>query len=153
MPYIKNSVAYDHDFWYTFVKWYLQVSSFFGHFQFLGYCRGKRAKKTQNDNKFCLTLYLRNCILGTVSHMVRVLHLCKMMIYPAIFFHYFKILIFQVFQVNANRKFWGVCAPPSSHVCNFLWIGLTSGNKVLKKQLFHLGIAYAVLTLYNYSFP
>ena len=105
----------------------------------------KRPKMTINSVSLC--------ILGTVSHMVRVLHLCKMMIYPAIFFHYFKILIFQVFQVNANRKFWGVCAPPSSHVCNFLWIGLTSGNKVLKKQLFHLGIAYAVLTLYNYSFP
>ena len=38
-------------------------------------------------------------------------HMCKMMISWAIFFQFFKILIFQVFQsssINAKRKFWGV---------------------------------------------
>ena len=46
------------------------------------------------------------------------LHMCKMMISPAIFFHFFKILIFQVFQgssINAKRKFWGV--PNLLHMC------------------------------------
>ena len=29
-PYLRNSIAYDHDFWYTIVEWYLQeFSSFF----------------------------------------------------------------------------------------------------------------------------
>ena len=45
-------------------------------------------------------------------------HMCKMMISPAIFFHFFKILIFQVFQsssINAKMKFWGV--PHLPHMC------------------------------------
>ena len=45
-------------------------------------------------------------------------HMCKMMISPAIFFHFFKILIFQVFQsssINAKVKFWGV--PHLLHMC------------------------------------
>ena len=46
------------------------------------------------------------------------LHMCKMMISPAIFFHFFKSLIFRVFQnssINAKRKFWGV--PHLPHMC------------------------------------
>ena len=36
--YLRNSIGYDHDFWYIFVKWwYLQVLfSFFQNFYFLG---------------------------------------------------------------------------------------------------------------------
>ena len=53
VPYLRNR-AYDHDFWYTCVKWW----------------------------------YLQQ-----------------------IYFHFFKILIFRVFQsssINVKRKFWGV---------------------------------------------
>ena len=29
MPYLRNSIAYDHDLWCTYVKRYLQVFHFF----------------------------------------------------------------------------------------------------------------------------
>ena len=65
----------------------------------------KWQKMTQNDKKNFVSLL----ISGTALHMTVVLvHLCKMMISPAVFFHFFKILIFQVFQtssINAKRKF------------------------------------------------
>ena len=55
-------------------------------------------------------------------------HMCKRMISPAIFFHFFKILIFQVFQsssINAKRKFWGV--PHLLHMCViFFFLGIIS---------------------------
>ena len=39
-PYFRNSTAFDHNFWYTCLKWYLQVFfslfSFFWSFHFLG---------------------------------------------------------------------------------------------------------------------
>ena len=48
MPYLMNSIAYDHDFWYTCVKWwYIHVLFFFSIFQnfdFAGCYGGKRAK-------------------------------------------------------------------------------------------------------------
>ena len=38
VPYLRNSIAYDHDFWYTCVKWwYLQgYFSVFQNYDFLG---------------------------------------------------------------------------------------------------------------------
>ena len=51
-------------------------------------------------------------------------HMCKMMISPAIFFCSFKILIFRFFQtspVNAKKEILR-CAPPSSHVWFFFCI-------------------------------
>ena len=45
-------------------------------------------------------------------------HMSKVMISPAIFFGFFKILIFRVFQsssINAKRKFW--CVPHFLHMC------------------------------------
>ena len=46
VPYLRNSKAYNHDFWYTCVKWwYVQaLFSFFWSFFFFGFLRGKRAK-------------------------------------------------------------------------------------------------------------
>ena len=39
-PYLRNSMAFNHNFWYTFVKWYLQVIfyffTFFWSFHFSG---------------------------------------------------------------------------------------------------------------------
>ena len=55
MPYLRNSIGYDHDFWYTCVL-NDEISRFFFHFYELfifwtvrvggGGARGKRAKKS-----------------------------------------------------------------------------------------------------------
>ena len=93
-PYIRNSVAYDHDFWYTCVNWgYFQVLfSFFKNFNFLGFQGSKRAKTVQNDKKFypsCFISHQRFIIW--LSFMV---HLCKMIISPGVFFIFSKIWFF-----------------------------------------------------------
>ena len=95
MPYLRNSVAY-HDVWYTFVKWwYLQVFfSFFFFFFFsflffrlLGRWKGKTWPKM--TKKFCLVRFIsQELYIIWLSFMV---HLCKMMISPGVFFHFFKI--------------------------------------------------------------
>ena len=37
VSYLRNSITYDHHFWYTCVKWYLQAFfSYFWNFDFLG---------------------------------------------------------------------------------------------------------------------
>ena len=51
-------------------------------------------------------------------------HMCKMMISPTIF-HFFKILMFQVFQkssINIKRKLWGV--PHLLHKCVIFYLSL-----------------------------
>ena len=58
-------------------------------------------------------------------------HMCKMMISPAIFFCSFKILIFRFFQtspVNAKRKFWGV--PHLRHMCDFFSVSLSNLSEI-----------------------
>ena len=53
-PYLRNSIAYDHDFWYTNVKWkYFQV--FFSFFSKLLKIAQKMA---QNGKKFCLLCFI-----------------------------------------------------------------------------------------------
>ena len=66
MPYLRNSIAYDHDFWYTSVKWwYLSVFFFFflkfSFFRLLGGKRGKKWPKMTKNYVWC-TSYLRNHI-------------------------------------------------------------------------------------------
>ena len=62
-PYLRNNAAYDHDFWYTIVKWwYLQVVfSFFQNFDFLGCEGGKRAENGPKweKNSVCVAPYLK----------------------------------------------------------------------------------------------
>ena len=50
-PYFRNSIAYDHDFWYTCLKWwYLQVFlALFEIFIFLAVRGGKGQKIAQNE--------------------------------------------------------------------------------------------------------
>ena len=62
MPYLKNSIAYDYDSWYTLAKWlYLQVFFFYflKIFIFWGCLWGKkRVKMAQNDKKLCVTFHI-----------------------------------------------------------------------------------------------
>ena len=99
--------------------WHLQMLfSFFQNFGFLG-CkagegRGKGKKMTRNEKKLSHSVSLEMYLIWLWF----VVFMCE--IYPAIFFHFFKILIFRVFQrssINAKRKFWK--RNPSSHVCDF----------------------------------
>ena len=50
--------------------------------------------------------------------------MCEMIMSPAIFVYFFKIVIFWVFQSssrNAQKEIM-MCAPRSSHVCDFSYI-------------------------------
>ena len=65
MPYLRNSIAYDHDFCYTRVKlWYLPAFfPFFWNCNFLGCYLGKRAKDCKiikSNNYICHVSYLMN---------------------------------------------------------------------------------------------
>ena len=73
VPYLRNSIAYNHDFWYSCVKWwYLQ--DFFFHFSFFFYIfifwavRGVKGQKKVQDNKNILSVALH--ISGTIYHMI-----------------------------------------------------------------------------------
>ena len=66
-PYIMKHTSYDHEFWYTCVKWWLLYFQDFD-ISFSGLLGGgevKGQKMAQNDNitknSVCLTLYLRSC--------------------------------------------------------------------------------------------
>ena len=65
--YLRNSVAYDHDFWYTCVKWWylLALLLFFFEFFFGGAVRGVKGKsiaQNENNNYSHHMPYLRNSI-------------------------------------------------------------------------------------------
>ena len=67
-PYLRNSKPYDHDFWYTCVKWwYLQVFlSFYWNFDFWGPIRGVKGKsraQNKNNNYILHGPYLWNSIM------------------------------------------------------------------------------------------
>ena len=111
MPYLRNSIAYDQDFWYICVKWwYLQTfSSFliFSFFRLLGVGwrwggRGKRAKMTQDDkkNSVCWTSYHRN----HTSYDLGWWYTCVQRIIYPVFLHFFEILIFRVISGAKEQK-------------------------------------------------
>ena len=105
-PYIMNSITYDHDFWWTCVKWwYLQaLFSLFWNFYFLGKLGGKWAKSSP---KWKITIIHLSHAISQEQYSVWLwflIHLCKMIIAPGIFFHFFKILIFWVFRRVKGQK-------------------------------------------------
>ena len=97
-PYLRNSIVYDHHFWYTCVKWwYLQTFFFFSVFQnfdFLGCYGGKRAKNSPNwQKKFWLSPFIsQESYIIQLSFMVHMLSI------------FFKILIFQVVKGEKSQK-------------------------------------------------
>ena len=97
-PYLRNSIAYDHNFWCSCIKlWYLHVS--FYHFfkilifQIVKWVEGQ--KMVQNDKKFCPShsIFQEQPNIIWLSFMV---HLCKNGDISKAFFHFFKILVFQI---------------------------------------------------------
>ena len=96
VPCLRSSIAYDHDFWYTSVKWwYLQVFWVFFSFFFLFFLRfsffrllgGKRAKNGSRWQKNLVNFISQEPYITWLSFMV---HLCKMMISPSVFFIFSK---------------------------------------------------------------
>ena len=114
-PYFRNSIAYDHDFWYTCVKWYHIISyciiryhisrCFFHFFKILIFwiVNGiKGQKMAQNDKKFCLSCFIS-----------QELYIIWIFIYGTVvwndtisrcFLNFFKILIFQVVREVKGQK-------------------------------------------------
>ena len=85
-PYLRNIIAYDHDFWYTCVKWWFLI------FWFVGGVESK--KMAQNDKKSCLLHFIsQEWYIIWLSFMM---HWCEMMISVGVFY-FFKIL-------NANHR-------------------------------------------------
>ena len=86
-PYPKNSIAYDHEFWYTCVKWwYLQVFFFFFFYIFIFWAvRGVKGQKWPKMTK-------KICLLQLISQEPYIIwlwfmvHLCKIMMALAFFF-------------------------------------------------------------------
>ena len=80
----------------------------------------------QNDKKFCLTLYLRNC----TSYDCGFCYTCVKWWYPQQFFSFFQKSDFSSFSkfINKCQKEILSCVSPSSHVCDFfvkLWFILS----------------------------
>ena len=92
VSYLRNSLAYGHNLWYTCVKWwYLQAfSSFSQNFNFLGCQWGNMAKNDPKWQKILSVISQKSYIM---SFMV---HLCKMMISSGIFFISFKFRFFRL---------------------------------------------------------
>ena len=82
VPYLRNSIAYDHDFWYTCVKCDIS-SSFFLYFHFSGWylLNGPRWQK-----KLCLLYFISQEPYIIVIYV----HLCTMMISLGVFFFIFS---------------------------------------------------------------
>ena len=80
-PYLRNSIAYDHDFWCTCVKWwYLQVL-FLQVFKILIFwvVSGVKGQKTvQNDKKICPSFLISQ--EPYITWLPFMVHMCKMII-------------------------------------------------------------------------
>ena len=126
-PYLSKHTSYDHVFCCTSLKcWHLQML-----FKILILWVVRGCKRAKNGPKW------QKSLCNSVSQELHfiwlwlLVHMCKMMISPAIFFlffHFFKILNFQVFKnssIIAKRKFWGV---PAFFTC--VWfLNCSNGTK------------------------
>ena len=104
-PYLRNRISSHHNFWHTQV-WNDDISRCLFHFFdiFIFWAvEGKKLSKMKNKNHMC-----------HVSHAISqeqysiwswfLVHLCKMMISPGIFFHFFEIFIFLAVRWLKGQK-------------------------------------------------
>ena len=84
-PYLRNSIACDHDFWCTIVKWWYIPGAFFHFFKILIFwvVGGTNVQKiVQNDKTFC-----PSCCISQEPYIIWLpfmVHMCKM-ISPGVF--------------------------------------------------------------------
>ena len=97
---ILKKVAYDHDFWCICVTWYLQV--FFHVSKLWCWWIGRKKNGPKWNSPKCPSRSIsQEPYIIWLSFMV---HLCKMVIAPGVFFHSFKILIFWVHMGAEGQK-------------------------------------------------
>ena len=90
VPYLRKCIAYDHEFWYTCVKWWYFFSLngvFFQFFKILSFWffRGVKGQKmVQNDKKS--------------------VQLCEMIISPGVFFIFSKFWFFRLLVGKRAKK-------------------------------------------------
>ena len=87
-PCLRNSIAYDHDFWCVYMC-KIMISqaffSFFWNFYFLGCYRGKRAKKHSPKWKLTIISITFTCYISETVFFFFLVHFCKMMISLGVF--------------------------------------------------------------------
>ena len=106
-PHFSKHKSYDGDLWYTCVKMITYPVTFFTFSEFWFYRllgggggRGgggvKGQKLAQSDKRLCLSNSMSQelCLIGLWF----LVHLCKMMIFCAVFSFFQKILIFWIFK-------------------------------------------------------
>ena len=103
---LRSNIAYDHDFWYTCVKWwYLQVFfAFFWSFIFLGAIRGVKGLKIPQNGQWQLHL---PCAISQEQCNIWswfLVPFCKMMISLGFFFHCFEIFIIWAVRVVKGKS-------------------------------------------------
>ena len=93
VPFVRNSIAYDHDFWYTLMISPDVMFSFSKFWLIFWVVRGVEGQKmVQNDKKFCL--------LHSISHepyiiwLSFMLNMWKMIISLCLFFYFSKFWFF-----------------------------------------------------------
>ena len=95
MPHLRNSIAYDHDFWYACVKynifWHFFHFLKFWIFRLLGGSKGKKWPKMTKRSVYC-ALDLRN----HTSHDLHLWYTCVKDNISSFFLHLFQIFIFGV---------------------------------------------------------
>ena len=102
-PYVRNCIAYDHDFWYTCVKWWYS-RPFFHFFEIFVFqavrgVKGKNGPRWQKNYVWC-TSYLRNDIL----YYCYLWYTCVKDDISRYFFHFFKILILWVVRGGGGEE-------------------------------------------------
>ena len=96
-PYLMNSIAYDHDFWYTFVKWWYLHMLFPVSQNF-----EKEQKMVQNDKTLCLSHSMsQEPYIIWLSFMI---HMRKMVISAGIFFIFSKFWFFGSIEGVKGQK-------------------------------------------------
>ena len=103
-PYLRNSIAWDHEFG-THV-WNDDITKcFFQFFKILIFrvVRGVKGQKTvQNDKKLCSSYFIsQKPYIIWMSFMV---HMCKMIISPAVFFIFSKCWFFRVLRGKSAKN-------------------------------------------------
>ena len=137
MPYLRNSKAYDHDFWYTWydhdfgdtcIKWWC-LQAFHSFFQNLDFfwvvseVKGQKMSKMTNDSVFHAP-YLRN----HTSYDCHLWYTSVKWQYLQTFFHFFKIFIFWVVRrvkrqkLTQNSKNCSLCIISSGTIHHMIFI-------------------------------
>ena len=130
--YLKNSIACDHDFWYTCVKWFLhrllQASFSFFLVLILILQAVFEGKRVENGPKWKVITFITCHISGTV-------HCCKMIVSPGVFFIFFLEFWF----------FWAVREVKGQKIAQNQKITITSVKRHIWGTVYHMIMIFGTL--------